>query len=111
MTLENALERIAGLEKENVDLKERLLKVENAYKRKSEAEWRLNDLYQRLLTDYANAEKCSREYFARYRTMVDRCLNAEMIIGNLYAICKDNHYPNSSVQMEQAEQFLKEVKQ
>jgi vacuolar-type H+-ATPase subunit E/Vma4 len=33
---------------------------------------------------------------------------AKKIIGNLYAICKDNHYPNSSVLMEQAEQFLKE---
>ena len=40
--------------------------------------------------------------------MVNRCINAEKIIGNLYAICKDNHYPNSSVLMEQAEQFLKE---
>lgn len=94
-TLENALERIAGLEKENADLKEILLKVENAY--------------VRLLTDCANAEMCSRGYFARYRTMVDRCINAEKIIGNLYAICKDNHYPNSPVQMEQAEQFLQEA--
>ena len=40
--------------------------------------------------------------------MVNRCINAEKIIGNLYAICKDNHYPNSSVLMEQAEKFLKE---
>ena len=31
---------------------------------------------------------------------------AKKIIGNLYAICKDNHYPNTSVLMEQAEQFL-----
>jgi len=34
---------------------------------------------------------------------------AKKIIGNLYAICKDNHYPNCSVLMEQAEQFLKEA--
>jgi len=33
---------------------------------------------------------------------------AKKIIGNLYAICKDNHYPNSSILMEEAEQFLKE---
>lgn len=34
---------------------------------------------------------------------------AKEIISNLYAICKDNYYPNSSVLMEQAEQFLSEV--
>ena len=34
---------------------------------------------------------------------------AKKIIGNLYAICKDNHYPNCSVLMEQAEQFLKDI--
>ena len=33
---------------------------------------------------------------------------AKKIVGNLYAICKDNHYPNSSILMEQAEQFLQE---
>jgi hypothetical protein len=39
---------------------------------------------------------------------MERIDRAKKIIGNLYAICKDNHYPNSSVLMEQAEQFLKE---
>ena len=33
-TLINALERIAELEKENAELKERLFKAENAYKRR-----------------------------------------------------------------------------
>ena len=37
-------------------------------------------------------------------------IKAKKIIGNLYAICKDNHYPNSSILMEEAEQFLKENK-
>ena len=50
---------IVELEKENAELTERLLKIENAYKKKFDDEWRLNDLYQRLRTDYANAEKCS----------------------------------------------------
>jgi hypothetical protein len=48
----------------------------------------------------------------KYQNMVfdkmERIDRAKKIIGNLYAICKDNHYPNSSVLMEQAEQFLKE---
>lgn len=49
---------------------------------------------------FHNAEvpKCSRQLLAE----------AKKIISNLYAICKDNHYPNTSVLMEQAEQFLKE---
>lgn len=42
------------------------------------------------------------------RTM-EQLTKARKIIGNLYAICKDNHYPNGSVLMEQAEQFLREV--
>lgn len=41
------------------------------FKRKSEAEWRLNDLYQKVLTDFANAEKCSREYLSRYITATE----------------------------------------
>ena len=36
---------------------------------------------------------------------------AKKIIGNLYAICKDNHYPDCSVLMEQAERFLKDIKE
>lgn len=29
-------------------------------------------------------------------------VESKKIIGNLYAICKDNHYPDCSVLMEQA---------
>jgi hypothetical protein len=83
------LRKIAELEKENIDLKERLLKVENAYKRKSEAEWQLTELYQKLLTDFANTEKCSREYFIQYRTMLDRYIKAKDIILNLYNAGRD----------------------
>lgn len=39
----------------------------------------------------------------------EKLTQAKKIIGNLYAMCKDNHYPGSSVLMEQAEQFLKET--
>ena len=39
--------------------------------------------------------------------MYDDLKTARKIIGNLYAICKDNHYPDGSVLMEQVEQFLK----
>ena len=41
-------------------------------------------------------------------SLISQLIEAKKIIGNLYSICKDNHYPNSSVLMEQAEQFLKE---
>ena len=52
-------------------------------------------------------QKANDEGYAR--TLQTIQLNkAKKIIGNLYAICKDNHYPNTSVLMEQAEQFLKE---
>ena len=107
--------RIADLEKENAELKERLFKVENAYKRKSEAEWRLNDLYHKVLTDFANAEKCSREYFTRYTTMLDFYIKAKDILQRLM----ENQPTPSSMYEEidliewravnkEAEQFLKE---
>ena len=52
-------------------------------------------------------QKANDEGYAR--TLQTIQLNkAKKIISNLYAICKDNHYPNTSVLMEQAEQFLKE---
>ena len=52
-------------------------------------------------------QKANDEGYAR--TLQTIQLNkAKKIIGNLYAICKDNHYPNTSVLIEQAEQFLKE---
>ena len=75
--------RIAELEKENAELTERLSKVENAYKHKSETEWRLNDLYQKVLTDFGNAEKCSREYFSRYRAVLDRLIKAKDLLSEL----------------------------
>lgn len=34
---------------------------------------------------------------------------AKKIVGNLYAICRDNHYLDGSVLMKQAEQFLEET--
>lgn len=94
-----------SLKKEKADLTERLLKVENAYKKKSEAEWRLNDLYQKMRTDYANAEKCSREYFTRYRTMVDRCVKAEDMIRKFL---NAKSIEDTCVAESEAEQFLKE---
>ena len=51
------------------------------------------------------AEKYAEFYFETN----DKLTKAKKIIGNLYAICKDNHYPNTSVLIEQAEEFLKEV--
>ena len=42
------------------------------------------------------------------KNLGNQLTKAKKIVGNLYAICKDNHYPNSSVLMEQAVQFLKE---
>jgi hypothetical protein len=118
-TAKNEMEkRIVELEKEKVDLKERLLKVEDAYKRKFDAEWRLNDLYQKALTDFANAEKCSREYFTRYRTVLDRCIKAKDIILKLYNAGRDvlmcrteeKAYDNLSeaINDRSIEQFLEE---
>ena len=106
---------IQTLTKENAELKERLLKVENAYKRKSEAEWRLSGLYQKVLTDFANAEKCSRLYFTRYITMLDFYIKAKDILQRLM----ENQPTPSSMYEEidliewravnkEAEQFLKE---
>lgn len=111
--------RIVELEKENADLKERLFKVDNAYKKKFEAEWRLNDLYQRMREDYANAEKCSREYFILYRTLKDRCIKAEEIIKKFSEFVNneveyDSEHSQEHTDLwnelcEQAGQFLKEV--
>lgn len=57
-----------------------------------------------------NALKKRNSELAGQKASLGRWLGeAKKIIGNLYAICKDNHYPDSSVFMEQAEQFLKEV--
>ena len=64
--------RISELEKRNADIIERLSKVEDAYRNKFDAEWKLNGMYQKLKTDYANAERCSREYFTRYREQIER---------------------------------------
>lgn len=100
-------ERIEQLEKENIELKERLFKVENAYKRKSEAEWRLNDLYQKLLTDYANAEKCSREYFTRYGVMIDHCVKAKEILKQWLQTSKAGGCDNINI-VADTEQFLQE---
>ena len=99
------------LEKENAELKERLLKVENAYKRKSEAEWRLNDLYQKSLTDYANAEKCSREYFTRYRDMLDRFIKAKEIICEYVRLANLEKEDTIAIWQlyHKAEQFLRET--
>lgn len=97
--------RIAELKKETADLKERLLKVENAYKRKFEAEWRLNDLYQKLRTDYANAEKCSREYFRRYIKRAEQLTKAKEIIRDLLSCLYSVEYDYVS-DLEQAEAFL-----
>lgn len=103
---------VEKLEQENAELKERLFKVENAYKRKSEAEWRLNELYQKALTDFANAEKCSREYFARYRTMLDFLIKAKEIIKKFLLWENDWHNKAESKYelLKQAEQFLREIK-
>lgn len=102
------------LEKENAELTERLLKVENAYKKKFADEWRLNELYGKLQTDFANAEKCSREYFTRYRVMLDYFIKAKEIIKELvrveYADFTNGDYSKElSKVLEQAEQFLNEA--
>lgn len=82
-------EKGADLEKENIKLKEEIKKWKD--------EWQ------------EQVQKANDEGYAR--TLQTIQLNkAKKIIGNLYAICKDNHYPNTSVLIEQAEQFLKENK-
>lgn len=68
---------IAKLEKENAELKERI--------------------------KWYSEQICNKECAEVWGELS----KAKKIVGNLYAICKDNHYPNSSVLMEQAEQFLK----
>lgn len=75
--------RIAELEKENTELKS--------------------------ITDFQTSSNMDR-YFQLKRSK-EQLTKAKKIIGNLYPICKDNHCPNSSVLMEQAEQFLKEEKE
>ena len=69
----------AELEKENAELKARL--------------------------KYYSEQICNKECAEVWGELTE----AKKIIGNLFAICKDNHYPNCSVLMEQAEQFLKEA--
>lgn len=68
-----ALDYITKLEKENAELKER-------FSKKFDDEWRLNDLYQRLKIDFANAHKCSNIYLAKYleaKEIIDHLLNFE----------------------------------
>ena len=79
------------------DMKELL--EENAELKEENKKWK--DEWQEQV------QKANDEGYAR--TLQTIQLNkAKKIIGNLYAICKDNHYPNTSVLIEQAEQFLKE---
>ena len=79
------------------DIKELL--EENAELQEENKKWK--DEWQKQV------QKANDEGYAR--TLQTIQLNkAKKIIGNLYAICKDNHYPNTSVLIEQAEQFLKE---
>lgn len=101
-------EKLEQIEKENTELKERLLKVENAYKRKSEAEWRLNDLYQKVLTDFANAEKCSREYFTRYIDMQEHFIKAKELLKQWLQIAQKNNTRCYGFVYD-TEQFLKEL--
>lgn len=87
MCVVDELYDIKELQKENAELKEELKKWKD--------EWQ------------EQVQKENDESYAR--TLQTIQLNkAKKIISNLYAICKDNHYPNTSVLMEQAEQFLKE---
>ena len=81
------------------DMKELL--EENAELKEENKKWK--DEWQEQV------QKANDEGYAR--TLQTIQLNkAKKIIGNLYAICKDNHYPNTSVLIERAEQFLKENK-
>lgn len=99
--------------KELADLKERLLKVENAYKKKFDAEWRLNELYQKLLTDYANATKCSQEYFTRYITREEQLTKAKKLLKTMVQYYRELEsgadFENiDGSKIKEAEQFIKE---
>ena len=63
---------------------------------------------QKIETENADLKKGLSVVNASNSFNKEQLTEAKKIIGNFYAICKDNHYPNSSVLMEQAERFLKE---
>ena len=71
------------LKKLLADTNERNIKVEEAYKNKFDAEWRLNEKYQKLLTDYGNANRCSREYFSRWEECKEEIAELEKQIENM----------------------------
>jgi hypothetical protein len=84
--LAQKIQYIKKLQEENTDIKEK------------------RDYYKDM-ADTANKVYNENLDYSWY--LEGQLTEAKKIIGNLYAICKDNHYPNTSVLMEQAEQFLK----
>lgn len=106
--LNEAKEVIIRLEKKNLELKKACDETQELLDKQIEATYKLDKENAELKNKY---DTCLRENTGLkiHNTYIEKKhTQAKKIIGNLYAICKDNHYPNTSVLMEQAEQFLKE---
>lgn len=84
------------------DAKSKNLMIQTMY------EYREKEIQDFKETNHELAETCIARK-KRIAELEKENAEAKKIIGNLYAICKDNHYPDSSVLMEQAEQFLSGV--
>lgn len=118
-TLQECIER---LEKENALVKSLLyctkrtcdncgfVNCENFQRQRKSEPCSLYIPYQVRIKNLAHESDVLRESYNNSEMNLafvsEQLVKAKKIIGNLYAICKDNHYPNSSVLMEQAEQFL-----
>ena len=117
--------RIAELEKENTLVKSLLygtqrtcdncgfVNCENFQRQRKSEPCSLYIPYQVRIKNLAHESDVLRESYnnsaMNLASVSEQLVKAKKIIGNLYAICKDNHYSNISVLMEQAEQFLSEV--
>lgn len=108
----NAYNNTLRLEKENAELKDKLKNLESVAKVRL-ANWQKYEkenavLKKRNIKDCKNFNMAVEKIGEQLNQKQYQLTKAKKIISNLYAICKDNHYPNTSVLMEQAEQFLKE---
>lgn len=65
----------------------------------------------RTIEQNLKLKECNGELAGQKASLERWFGEAKKILGNLYAICKDNHYSDGSVLMEQAEQFLEAVEQ
>ena len=93
---------VEQLKKENAELKEQIGDVIECFTSSS-----IGDDFEMAESAREVMEVLNMQCY-RHGKVKSKLTEAKKIISNLYAICKDNHYPNTSVLMEQAEQFLKE---